>query len=210
MTNELQPVAKAIEELEPAVEAFAAATGLLGPVREIAAWATDLIRYRRAPYQAALLMKAAEQIKAWGLPAQAVEDKLLRIVLEAGPLEDDPKMQERWANLLANASTGQAAVRVAFPAILSELEPMEAAHLECLARLHEVTITRSGGDKPAPMGWIPAGNKDNLIRLRLARATHEIPTRVGTRGPSGFTVIALALTQFGWEFVQACQEPGTV
>jgi hypothetical protein len=64
MGDELVPAARAIEELEPAVRAFAQATGVLGPVREFAVWATDLIRDRRAPYQARLLMRAAEKIRA--------------------------------------------------------------------------------------------------------------------------------------------------
>jgi hypothetical protein len=102
VSDELVPVVKAIEELEPAVEAFAEATGLLGPVRELTAWATDLIRYRRAPHQAKLLIRAAEKIKASGLPSSAVSDRLLRAVLEDGAMEDDEAMQERWANLLAN------------------------------------------------------------------------------------------------------------
>lgn len=116
--SDLLPPAKAIEELEPAVQAFAEATGAFGPVREFTAWATDLIRYRRAPHQAKLLMRAAEKIKASGLPPSAVEDKLLRAVLEDGAVEDDEGMQERWANLLANASTNRARVRAAFPAML--------------------------------------------------------------------------------------------
>lgn len=132
MSDELVPVAQAIQEVEPAVQAFAEATGVLGPVQELAAWATDLIHYRRAPYQARLLMGAAEKIRESGLPPSAVPDKLLRAVLEDGPMEDDEDMQDRWANLLANAGIGLASVRAAFPKILSELEPSEATALDIL------------------------------------------------------------------------------
>lgn len=50
MSDELLPAVKAAQELEPAVQAFAEATGLVGPVRELAMWATGLIRYRRTPH----------------------------------------------------------------------------------------------------------------------------------------------------------------
>jgi hypothetical protein len=105
MTDDLLPVAKAIEELEPAVQALAGAAGLLGPVRELAMWATDLIRYRRVPFTAKLLMRAAEKVEKSGCPPCGVDDRLLRAVLEEGAMEDDTSMQERWANLLANAMT---------------------------------------------------------------------------------------------------------
>jgi hypothetical protein len=97
VSEDLVQAAKAAAELEPAVEALAEATGSLEPVRELTGWLTDLIRYKRLPHQAKLLMKAAEQVKETGLPAHAVSDKLLRSILEDGPLEDDESMQElRW------------------------------------------------------------------------------------------------------------------
>ena len=52
-------------------------------------------------------MRAAEKIRATGLPTNAVEDRLLRAVLEEGGFVDDETMRERWAQLLANAATGR-------------------------------------------------------------------------------------------------------
>lgn len=77
-------------------------------------------------------MKAAEKVKASGLPAHAVRDKLLRAVVEDGSMEDDEEMQERWATLLANAATDKDEIRLAYPRILAELEPKEALLLERL------------------------------------------------------------------------------
>jgi hypothetical protein len=204
--SDLLPAAKAIEELEPAVQAFAEATGALGPVRELAAWATDLIRYRRAPYQARLLMKAAEKIKASGLPPRAVEDKILRAVLEDGAMEDDPGMQDRWANLLANAGTGTASVRAAFPNILRDLDPADAAILEEFAGrtsaeqflVDKFTTTLDKRD------GVSLGN---LTRLELLRDIRSMPTTLGTISDREATVDGTVFTEFGWAFVQACQEP---
>jgi hypothetical protein len=190
--SDLLPAAKAIEELEPAVQAFAEATGALGPVRELAAWATDLIRYRRAPYQAKLLMRATEKIKASGLPSSAVEDKLLRALLEDGAMEDDEGMQERWANLLANAGIGSANVRAAFPRMLSELDSADA-------RLLDTVYTAFGQPSrslqiDAAMDFAALGN---LRRLGLVRYTFDTKLNLGE----------VFIESLGWAFVQACQEP---
>jgi len=189
------PATRAIEELEPAVQAFVEATGLLGPVREFAAWATDLIRYRRAPHQAKLLLRAAEKIKQSGLPPQAVEDRLLRAVLEDGAMEDDADMQERWASLLAKAGTSSARVHAAFPRMLSEMEPHEAALLEAVSQAFESpgrSLRIGPGDDFAALG--------NLKRLGLLIYTYEPMLNVGEA----------RITALGQTFVQACHTPDPV
>ncbi len=177
MTEDLVQAAK----LEPAVEALAEATGALEPVRETTGWLADMIHYRRMGHQAKLLMKAADKIRATGLPPSAVSDKLLRAVFEGGPLEDDHDMQERWVNLLANAFTrDEGSVRIAFPKILSELEPGEAMLLDEFAsrtssksfpqKKHSVEEPGEGGHRPAI---------DNLVRLGLLNYTRTLPTTLG-------------------------------
>ena len=133
--------------------------GLLAPIREFTGWVADFVRYHRAPHQARLLMRAAEKIKDCGLPALAVEDKLLQKILTEGPMEDDPSMQERWVNLLANAGiVGDATVRAAFPGVLSELEPNEAALLdEFASRASEKSFRdkKFSPEKPGEGGPMP-------------------------------------------------------
>jgi Abortive infection alpha len=192
MGDDLIPAGKAIEELEPAVQAFAEATGVLGPVREFAAWATDLIRDRRAPYQARLLMSAAKKIRESGLPPSAVPDKLLRAVLEDGPMEDDEDMQDRWANLLANAGTSSVAeVRAAFPTILSELEPDEAAILDKVVKNDFSLPLKSRLDDADFVALA------NLERLGLVRYDHTPP----------LGIVEVYLNPLGWAFLQACRAP---
>jgi hypothetical protein len=197
VSDELVPVVKAIEELEPAVEAFAEATGLLGPVRELTAWATDLIRYRRAPHQAKLLIRAAEKIKTSGLPPSAVSDRLLRAVLEEGSMEDDEAMQERWANLLANAGTGSPIARDAFGKVLSELEPEDAAILD---RAFEGMQTEPVGPLQFRDGTADFVALDNLARLGLADYNESYP----------LSIVEVTVTAWGQTFVQACRAPRPV
>lgn len=195
MSEDLVPVANAVAEVEPAMQAFAEATGILGPIQELAQWATDLIRYRRAPHQAKLLKRAAEKIKATGLPASAVPDKLLRIALEDGAMEDDPSLQERWTNLLANAATDPSRVHPAFPRMLSEMDSrdariLDAAHVEETTDVRSQRIARmSSVDNP---DW-PA--LENLGRLGLI---YNEPATAGGR---------VYITPLGALFVRACEAP---
>jgi hypothetical protein len=209
VAEDLIQAAKAAAELEPAVEALAEATGALEPVRETTGWLADMIHYRRMGHQAKLLMKAADKIRATGLPPSAVSDKLLRAVLEDGPLEDDHDMQDRWANLLANAFTkDDGSVRIAFPKILSELEPGEAMLLDQFAsrtssksflqKKHSVEEPGEGGHRSAI---------DNLVRLGLLNFTRTLPTTLGSISDDNAKITGVQFTRLGWDFVQACREP---
>ncbi|MFZ2051692.1 MAG: hypothetical protein WAU69_12280 [Solirubrobacteraceae bacterium] len=152
----------------------------------------DLIRYRRAPHQAKLLMRAAEKIKASGLPPSAVEDRLLRAVLEDGAMEDNKDMQERWANLLANASTGATNVKAAFPTILAELDPLDAQLLDAVFVAFDQPSRSLRIDHTAD-----ASALGNLHRLGLVRSTFETKLNAGE----------VFIEPFGWEFVRACRDP---
>jgi Abortive infection alpha len=211
MSEDLVQAAKAAAELEPAIEAFAEATGALGPVRESTGWLGDVIRARREAHLAKVLMKAAEKIKASGLPPHAVRDKLLRAVVEDGSMEDDPSMQERWANLLANAATsGAASVRAAFPGILSELEPDEAALLDEFADRASEKSFRDKKFSPEEPGYGgPRPGLDNLHRLGLVVYGRNIPTTMGGASDEGATITGVRFTKFGWDFAQACRQPRT-
>lgn len=209
VSDDLVRAAKAAKELEPAIEAFAEATGALAPVREATGWLGDVVRYRREVHLAKVLTKAAEKIKDSGLPPHAVRDKLLRAVVEEGSMEDDASMQERWANLLANAATsGPAAVRAAFPGILSELEPDEAALLDEFASRASEKSFRDKKFSPEESGQGgPRPGLDNLHRLGLVVYGKNIPTTLGGASDEGATITGVRFTKFGWDFAQACREP---
>ncbi len=141
-------------------------------------------------------MRAAEKIKATGLSTSAVPDKLLRIALEDGAMEDDPSLQERWANLLANAATNPSLVHPAFPRMLSEMDSrdariLDAVHVETTApQVRSQLIPRiSSVDNP---DW-PA--LENLSRLGLIH--YEAPTSTGR----------VYITPLGSLFVRACEAP---
>jgi len=205
VSDELVQAAKAAAELEPAVEAFAEATGALGPVRESTGWLGDVIRAKREAHAAKVFMKATEKIKASGLPAHAVRDKVLRAVVEDGSMEDDEGMQERWATLLANAATDQEdKIKLVYPKILAELEPKEALLLE---RLWEKTPNPS--EEPfetvgyeATYDLVDVPELYNLDRLGVLRLIRSMNSTMG--GVSEGALAGVQLTELGWAFVAAC------
>lgn len=199
-------------ELLPAAQAFGAAVGQSSLGQEIGRWLGDIVRYRRLPHQARLLLKAADEIRATGLPASAVEDRLLRAVLEEGGFEDDGPMQDRWARLLANAAVGMA-VPPAFPEVLRQLEPIEARLLDRIVTIREpllhgqTTYIEHGGELRGLL-W---RHLDNLERLQLLNWVWQGPVNVplpATPADCPRLTLELYETQLGRELVAACASPG--
>jgi hypothetical protein len=194
------------------VKALAEESGSLEPVKAFAEYLASSVHYRYYPRVAERAMRAAEKIRASGLPRRAfdeVPDPLLRAILVHGAQEDEPTMQERWENLLANVLTIDSAdVKKGFVTVLDDLEPAEAAQLDKYA--DETTpeafrVTRF----PIPYAEVDVAGLDNLVRLGLL-------DYVGTFGtpPGPSTVVydrslyrEVMFTEFGFEFVRACRAP---
>jgi hypothetical protein len=208
MSEEIELAAKSVGE---SVGALAEVSGVLGPVQELADWVTSFIHYRRQPALAKQVMKAAEKIRVAGLPSATVSDKLLRDLLEGGSTEDDESMQERWANLLANAMTESSAkVARAFPKILGELEPVEARILNAMAEDKGTFLGANSGTRigKGKMKDLPLTGLINLERLELIALGQLQPTPPGKRVLSATDALrVMRLTQFGISFIRACQAP---
>lgn len=211
MGEEIELAAKTTGET---VAALAEASGVLGPSQEAWGAIASGIHYRLQPRVVKQAMAAAEKIKASGLPSHAygaLDDPLLSTILMGASLEEDESLQELWACLLANALTeGSARVTRRFPAILRDLEPVEAAALVALAgrvdqsvrpeeqELRARTVARAG---------IDSVGLDNLVGLGLLRYTREMPTTLGRIGDRGITASGVSFTSLGWAFVHACENP---
>jgi hypothetical protein len=212
MGEEIELASKSVGEAAGAVAgALAERSGALEPAHELAKALTSSIHYRFYPRVIRQAIKAAERIEASGLPRQAFEaldDGLLRAILEGGATASDEDMHERWANLLANAVTSESPpIRRAFPSILSELEPRDALVLDQWAS--ETSDERVFVDKFNTM----AGERDavllnNLSRLELIEGVHSMPNTPGTvLLHPGTTLVGYSFTALGWAFIKACQAP---
>lgn len=203
MNDEIELAAKAIGE---SVGALAEQSGVLGPVHEMADWLKKVIHYRSQPRLAKLLMNTARKVQATGIPPHAVPDKVLRAILEGASLEDEPTMQERWANLLTSAVTGTA-LPPAYPRILSELEPIEARALDFMIGMTGESAGW-GGTARLLGNAVPGldnGHIDNLVRLGLVRYLAEDYTGPGV--DIRFPEPTLGSTVLASRFVAACSEP---
>ena len=212
MGEEIELAAKAVGYT---VGELAERSGALGPAHETAGWITSFIHFRREPYVAKMLMRAVEKIERAGVPAVAVQDKLLRRILEKGSLEDDETMQERWANLLANAGcASRAEVRSSLATLLSEIEPAEAALLDML-------VDEAGGHLDGWHGqkWpvsslgsdvgsaIDREGLDNLVRVGLLRYVVAGPLTINNFEDGVTSIDATTLTTLTFALVWACRDP---
>jgi hypothetical protein len=137
-----------------------------------------------------------------------VSDKLVLSILEEGALADDESMQDRWANLLANALTNsEAEVHPAFSRILSELQPNEAATLEVVASAIDSDHPTISTHTCHARTGIDRTGLDNLVRLELLRYNRSQPTTWDSLDDVHATIAGVMTTDLGLALLRACQTP---
>jgi hypothetical protein len=107
----------------------------LGPAcEEMGSLIGEHVRVFRLKNQIRILKRAKKILTAEGLEPEAVNLKTFVPLLEAGALEEDEEMAERWASLLASAATpaGKQTVEPSFIEILRQLTPLQARILDAL------------------------------------------------------------------------------
>ncbi len=108
------------------VEFLTRASG--GELRSMLGTELRFMRWKRA---AKIAAKAAAHLQRVGREAGQAELKVLLPALEAGSLEEDEEMADRWAALLANAADPQgSAVEPGFSDVLRQLSRNDAVLLE--------------------------------------------------------------------------------
>jgi hypothetical protein len=208
----------ALPDASPEAEEFAGQVTGAGR-KEVGAWFADHIRLRRLKSQLKIFGKAQKHAEKAGFDPQVVKMNVLVPLLEAGSLEEDETMSDRWAALLANAAnpeTDSPSVEPSFPEILRQLTPRDAAILDSVFGVadplpQEEWIGRgaTGEGVRASLGCDEsefAVSRQNLIRLGLCS-----PPAGGlafVEGDHRYPVVnsdILCLTQFGHAFVLACR-----
>lgn len=191
MGEELDLAAKTSAEV---VAALAEKSGVLAIPKAYANFIAARIRQWLYPRLVEGAMAAAEKIKASGLPPRAfaaLDEPLITAILEGIAEESDPSLREAWENLLANAATdGSPEVRRAFPKILAELDPADAALLN---NLNVGEMLRKFRDDEVDFIAL-----ENLVRLGLVKYNYASPLRHLDMSP----------TPLGRAFLMACREPG--
>lgn len=178
---------------------------------------SDTVRYWRWCNQINILKKVKGKIESEGLNVKKVPLRVLVPLIENSSLEEEEGMQERWANLLANAAAGKCEVNPNWIEILKELSPVEANMLDNIYNFAK-TETNYGKrktlqyDKKKVMEIFSLSEEkadlilENLFRLNLCQP----PASHGGASIGGFpfmikTTDVFEFTVFGFNFVRACR-----
>jgi hypothetical protein len=176
---------------------------------------SDQVKFWRWNNQVKIITKVQNRIESSGLDKKKIPLKVLVPIIENSSLEEDENMQNKWANMLANAATGRVAVSPNYAAILNELSPIEVSILEKIfsevnkeqdyAKRKEYQFDAS---KVQAMLSISEAQIDliieNLYRLNLLQAPAGHGIAVGPHKFALRTTKIFEFTTLGYEFVKAC------
>ncbi len=196
------------------------------PLKETGLLFFDKVRHWRFKNQLKTLEKAKKLFEENGLSPKQIPLKTLFPLLEYSSLEEDESLQDKWANLLANALNPEYKKNIhpMFPEILKQLSPTDAFVLDLFYELN----TYSGKASPfliyTPFYSIQEDtNLDenelkisiaNLTRLNLTvikprniekskrgllKSSNKSPEFRMSRQNKAWTI-----TELGIEFVNAC------
>jgi abortive infection alpha-like protein len=114
-------------------------------------WA-DKLNARRHANLIKITVAAKRKLAEAGVSPAEVPLSIIHPALEAASLQEDPHLQEIWANLLANAAhpAQRAEVSAAFPLILKELGGRDVKWLEAL---YTDTLKRQARESSIEYSW---------------------------------------------------------
>ena len=144
-----------------------------GAFEEIGGIMQDSFKVRRFKRQLRLLNRVEEIIREAGYEPQRLADKVAVPLLNAAAVEDDEAMQEKWANLLANAANPNRSPQVSaqFPNILARLS---VAEVKILDFWHDLTMNKIESESARNSSvWISAHS-----RLSSPEATKELVSKL--------------------------------
>jgi hypothetical protein len=187
---------------------------LFGPAcDEIGLALQESMRIHRLKNSVRVLRKARQFLEKSNIDPQTVEPRILVPLLEGASLEEDERLSDKWAALLANSLSPSSHTKVlpGFVNILTQLSPPEAKILDLLLNRWHTDDDRNGHLQASYLvqelevsGVEYEVMSGNLIRLGLCR--HFVPPRMDTSDgydPDG----SIHLAQFGIAFVEACRPP---
>lgn len=179
---------------------------------------SDNMRFWRFKNQVNIVKKAQKIINESGLQKQQVPLKVLTPLIESSSLEEDGIMQEKWANLLANAATGFLGIKANYVEILKELSPLEATildniYLEANTEIDYEKRKTMQFDKNKICQAFSLSPEEgdliiqNLYRLGLCQPPGSSGIMFGNERVGLQTTNVFELTSLGFHFIRACQKP---
>jgi hypothetical protein len=169
----------------------------------------DRVRWWRFRQAVKLCLRARQLLDEADLEPHEIRPGVLVPLFEGATLaDDDERLQERWAALLANAAATPSAVPPSFPYILGQIGPTDAALLDRI--FDRLNVPGRNWQEEAVDARIAGRDLvegrdfelalDNLFRLRL----------VYSQATYGHLVAeTVMLTTLGAELVRACKPPAS-
>jgi hypothetical protein len=135
MASDIVGIGKLAESIELATREFRELFSLFckPSMEQLGLWGGEWLHIQREQHLAKIFLKAKAKLDNAGLQINPVQLKLLKAIVEAGSLEDDDDMCEKWANLLAAAASGDS-VNPLYIQTLATLSSSQARLLDCLHR----------------------------------------------------------------------------
>lgn len=188
-------------------------------VKEAGQLIADKVRFTRFSSAIKTFERARELLSDAGLKPMSVDLKTIVPLIEYCSLEEEPEMIERWAGLLATASSGSVSV-ISYVHILVELGPMSARALSEINSKSEMVMEIGSyqyygvlthkvrdalGIDQQPFLSITG----DLVRLGLIQRVYKEAAMTWGNVPLGTQENDLAgLTPLGAQFLQSCLGPG--
>lgn len=184
-------------------------------IKDLSGILSDQVKLWRFTNQIRILNKAKDLIEKNNLQSNKVNLKVLVPLLDASSLEEDVNLQDKWANLLANATSG-VKVGVNYVEILKELSGIDVAILEAiyLNSSNEADLTKRktmafDRDKIAKLFSLSAEEVEliieNFYRLGLCRMPGNSGVSFGDEMRTAVNTTKLfELTSLGTDFIKTC------
>jgi hypothetical protein len=177
---------------------------------------SDTVRFWRWKNQINIIKKAKSIVENSKLDKKQVPLKILLPIMENSSLEEEELIQNKWANILANAITASRDITPNYAEILKELSVLEVVILD---QLFDESNKESDYEKRKQLQFskqkiseifkLSSEQADliieNLYRLNLCQAPAGHGIAVGQYKFALRTTEVFEFTTFGYYFVQACK-----
>lgn len=176
---------------------------------------SDQVKLWRWSNQINIITKAQRKIEESGLDKKQIPLKVLVPIIQNSSLEQDENMQDKWANMLANAATGNVEISPNYAAILNELSPIEVSILD---KIYQEVNKESDYQKRKSFQFDASKLQsilsiteekmdlivENLFRLNVLQSPAGQGVMLGNFPFALKTTKVFEFTTLGYEFVKAC------
>lgn len=177
---------------------------------------SDTVRFWRWKNQINIIKKVKSIVENSKLDKKQVPLKILLPIMENASLEEEEIIQNKWANILANAITASKNITPNYAEILKELSVLEVVILD---KLFDESNKENDYEKRKQLQFskqkiseifkLSSEQADliieNLYRLNLCQAPAGHGIAVGQYKFALRTTEVFEFTTFGYYFVQACK-----